>query len=124
MVFANDALIQDLNAHYRGKDSATNVLSFPLLHFARPTEPELEECMLQESVLLGDIVFAYETVLKECMDSNKTFLDHTFHLMAHGVLHLLGYDHESISDAQCMENLEVSILKEFNIVNPYINYYE
>lgn len=98
----NDA-VQNLNRTFRSQDKPTNVLSFP--------SDEKEE--------LGDIILAYETVMQEAEESGIFALHHTLHLIVHGFLHLLGYDHEDETDAEYMEALEIQILNELNIKNPY-----
>lgn len=109
IVLMSDAQIQDLNKDHRGKDKPTNVLSFPL------NEPD----MIVESAL-GDIIFALETIQREAKDQDKSFEDHLMHLTIHGFLHLIGYDHEtSEEDAEEMEALEIQILSDLNIKNPY-----
>lgn len=100
--FATDEEVEALNHLYRGKKKPTNVLSFP------NDEPPL-----------GDIIFAYETIKAEAKQQKKTFRAHTLHLVVHGVLHLLGMDHESKSDAKEMEALEIEYLKRLAIANPY-----
>jgi probable rRNA maturation factor len=103
LVLADDAFVQALNRKHRGKDAPTNILSFPQ----------------DEPFLLGDLVLAYETVQRESEAQNKVFQDHFIHLLVHGTLHLLGYDHIKEKDAEEMEALEVSILKDMRIKNPY-----
>lgn len=103
---SSDHETQELNATYRGKDKPTNVLSFP--------SPQMPG-----NISLGDIVLAYETIAREAHEQEKTFHDHLAHLIVHGTLHLLGYDHELESDAIIMESLEQEILKAFNIEDPY-----
>lgn len=103
VVLSDNRQIQDLNKTFRHKDSPTNVLSFN-------GEVEGE---------LGDIILAYETVMEEAKIGNISPLHHTIHLIIHGFLHLLGYDHEEENDAQEMENMEIQILKALNIQNPY-----
>lgn len=103
-----------LNKQYRGKDSPTNVLSFPQEDLKKGTYlPK------QETVLLGDIVLAYECIHKECALTQKTLKDHVCHLVLHGFLHLLGFDHETDHDANEMEQLEITLLKRSKIPNPY-----
>jgi probable rRNA maturation factor len=94
-----------LNAEFRGKDQPTNVLSFPAAMGAEDT--------------LGDIALAYETVAREAKEQNKTFLHHAQHLILHGVLHLLGYDHETDAQARIMEALETRLLDTIGIADPY-----
>lgn len=103
IVLADDAFIKSLNNDYRGKDKATNVLSFP---------SELPE--------LGDIVLAIETIEKEAKEQGKSFRHHAAHLLVHGFLHLLGYDHIIDKDALKMEQLEIKILKKLGVTNPYL----
>lgn len=111
VVLTDDNHIQELNAQYRGKDKPTNVLSFPIQEeLAIPSG---------QSVVLGDIVLAYETIAQEALFQNKAFSDHFSHLVVHGFLHLLGYDHEKKAEAEKMEQLEAAILKGFAIKDPY-----
>lgn len=104
VLFADDATVQDLNRRWRLKDKPTNVLSFPA--------PEGFDT-------LGDIALALETVLAEAADQRKTPTDHAAHLLAHGFLHLLGYDHEDDAEAEAMENRERAILARLGIADPY-----
>ena len=108
--FVSDATIQTLNAQYRGKDKPTNVLSFA-------TEDELLPGM---PAVLGDVVLAFETILRESLEQGKPFRDHVSHMIVHGLLHLLGYDHESDDDAEEMEAREVALLNELGVPNPYL----
>lgn len=101
--YVNDGEIQILNRDYRGKDKPTNVLSFPQ----------------NEPAMLGDIVLAYETVVREAKEQEKPLENHLRHLLVHGVLHLLGHDHEEDGEAEAMESLEARILSEMGIKNPY-----
>ena len=104
MALINDSDMQALNKKWRGKDKPTNVLSFP------DSGP---------APVLGDIVIAFETVHREAEAANKPVQDHFIHLLVHGFLHLTGYDHMNDQDAKIMEALEISILTNFNIDNPY-----
>lgn len=103
VVLADDIQVQNLNKTFRYKDSPTNVLSFP---------SEMDE-------ELGDIILAYETVMREAKEGDIPVADHTMHLIIHGFLHLLGYDHIQENDAYKMESMEIQILKALNIKNPY-----
>lgn len=116
----DDARIQVLNADFREKDKATNVLSWPAEDRATPGEtPPLPEPDFDGELALGDIAIAYETCAREAEDQGKSFADHTTHLLVHGVLHLLGYDHITEQDAALMEGAEVEILATMGISDPY-----
>lgn len=112
VILTDDAEQQQLNRQYRGKDMATNVLSFPAFD---PHTPVPEGA----PVLLGDVVLAIETVEREARDQTKPVADHLRHLVVHGVLHLLGFDHEDDFDAAAMEALEVEILAGLGVSDPY-----
>ena len=113
ILLADDATIHKLNKTYRGKDKPTNVLSFP----TDPADPTLQ---LQPQYPLGDIIFADETIQREADAAGKPYHHHLQHLTVHGLLHLLGYDHELGPDeAALMEAAEVFILKQLDIPNPY-----
>lgn len=103
-----------LNRHYRGKDYATNVLSFPA--------DDAEGVKLPKGVkmpLLGDLVICAPVVAREAKEQGKALNDHYAHLTVHGVLHLLGWDHEDEREAECMEQLERGILAGLGIADPY-----
>jgi len=115
ILLSNDEQVQALNREYRGKDKPTNVLSFPALECAAPGHLLLEPGPLH----LGDIVLAYGVVAREAQAQGISFDDHLSHLIIHGVLHLIGFDHMENDEAEEMETLEITILKEFGIANPY-----
>ena len=106
VVLGDDAFVQRLNAQFRGKDAPTNVLSFP-------TGEEEGE--------LGDIILARETIEREAAEQGKQFGDHFCHLLLHGFLHLLGYDHLKEDETEEMEAREVELLARLGIDNPYEN---
>jgi probable rRNA maturation factor len=100
---------RELNHQWRDRDNATNVLSFP---FDCPPEVPLN--------LLGDIVICAPVVAREAQEQHKLLQAHWAHLIIHGVLHLLGYDHLTDDEAQQMEALEIAILQQLNYSNPYL----
>ncbi len=112
LVMSDDASIKDLNKTFRGKDKATNVLSFPSTESLLPGE-ELEP------VHIGDAILAYEYVVNEAEKEKKDIKSHISHLVIHGVLHLLGYDHETSEEAETMETLEIRLMKQLGLDNPY-----
>jgi probable rRNA maturation factor len=116
ILFTDDAAMQALNARWRGKDRPTNVLSFP-----QAPGPRISAASgLQGAgpVPLGDIVLAAETVRQEAALAEKPLEDHLSHLIIHGFLHLLGYDHETEEDAEEMEQLERTALSRIGIADP------
>ncbi len=114
VVLTDDEAMQAINRQHRDQDKPTNVLSFPAL-----IPEQLSELDGSRPFLLGDLVFAYETVLKEAELGKISLQNHMCHLIVHGFLHLLGYDHEYDSDAEAMETLETNILARLGIANPY-----
>lgn len=105
VLLADDAAIHELNQQFRDKDQATNVLSFPAAE-----NPEHH---------LGDVALAFETCLREAKDQSKPLAHHLQHLVTHGVLHLLGYDHITDAEADQMEGLERIVLAGLGIPDPY-----
>jgi probable rRNA maturation factor len=117
IVLADDALVQDLNKRFRGKDKPTNVLSFPGDDAPPAGIPETNPHFADTG--LGDVVLAAETLGREAKAEGKSMNDHFSHLALHGILHLLGYDHETDEDARQMEALETVILAGLGIADPY-----
>ena len=113
----DDARIASLNDHFRGKDKATNVLSWPSVDHA-PHEPGAGPD-LPDTDELGDIAISYDTCAREAEAQGKPFADHVAHLLVHAILHLAGYDHEADADAETMEDAERSILAHLGIPDPY-----
>ena len=111
LVFTNDADIREINAKWRHIDKPTNVLSFPAFALQPGQEP---------GEVLGDIVIARETVEREAAEEDKSFDDHLSHLVVHGLLHLMGYDHQNDDEAEQMEALERKILASLGISDPYL----
>ncbi len=109
VMLTDDVQIRELNRTWRAKDKPTNVLSFPA-----PEQPGLGGPRH-----LGDIALAYETLVRESEEESKELAHHFAHLIVHGVLHLLGYDHEVEAEADIMEGLEVKALATLGIANPY-----
>lgn len=109
IVLASDETVRDLNRDYREKDRPTNVLSFPS-GLARG---------LGQTDMLGDVILAFETVSMEAARDGKSLDSHLRHLVVHGVLHLLGYDHENETEAAAMESREIEILATFGVPDPY-----
>lgn len=108
LLFCDDRFVQELNRRWRGQDKPTNVLSFPAAD---------EDTF--ERLLLGDIAIAFETMTREAVTEGKPLSAHFCHLVVHGLLHLLGYDHEDEADAEDMEALERQILAALGIDDPY-----
>jgi probable rRNA maturation factor len=112
VTLTDDAAQRTLNRTWRDTDAPTNVLAFPA---ANPAVLSPHGAPL----LLGDVVLAYETVAREACDQHKPLADHLRHLVVHGVLHLLGYDHAEPAGAAAMEAWETAILAELGVPNPY-----
>ncbi|ACB94700.1 rRNA maturation RNase YbeY [Beijerinckia indica] len=107
LLFCDDAFIRGLNHQWRGLDKPTNVLSFP-------SDEDLEDARL-----LGDIIIAFETSAGEAKAEAKSLAAHVSHLVVHGFLHLIGYDHEEAEEAEEMERMEQVILADLGIADPY-----
>ena len=110
IILAHDSFIQKYNLRYRGKDKPTNVLSFSAVD---------QPFKLKKGDNLGDIMIAFETIEKEAKEQDKSFKDHYIHIVIHGMLHLIGYDHQNKKEAEEMEAIEIQVLKKLGIQNPY-----
>ena len=109
VVLGDDALVRSLNATYRGQDKPTNVLSFP---FRAPPGVDRDN-------MLGDVVLAAETVAREAHEQHLPPGHHLQHLVIHGLLHLLGFDHATDDEAEIMERVETEILATLGVADPY-----
>ena len=114
VVLGSDQLLRRLNATYRGKDVPTNVLSFPLAEL-----DELTATVAGPELLLGDIILARGVCAAEAADKGVTVEQHAMHLLVHGTLHLLGYDHQDDATAADMEAREIRALSRLGLANPY-----
>ena len=110
IMFSGDKKVMELNSQFRKINKPTNVLSFPSLTNSNTNF---------KNIFLGDIIFSIETIISEAKTNNKSTIDHLIHLFIHGLLHLLGYDHNTEDEARIMENLEICILNKLSITNPY-----
>lgn len=110
MLFTGDEHMAQINGQWRGKAKPTNVLSFPA-----------EERTIGQAagLMIGDLVFALETIRREAAEQEKPFEHHLSHLAVHGFLHLFGYDHEETNDAEVMEDAEIRVLAKLGIGDPY-----
>ena len=108
----NEAESRNLNHQYRGKDSATNILSFPM-------EMPGELAAKIDEIMLGDLIICAPVVAREATEQNKILMHHWAHMVIHGMLHLQGYDHISDDEAEEMESLEIKLLQQLGMTNPY-----
>lgn len=122
IMLSDNSTIRELNKTYRGKDKATNVLSFPA-NLSFPTNENDFEMTSHDDELeaqhIGDVILAYEYVENEAKTEQKPLKTHISHLVIHGVLHLLGYDHETTEEANTMESLELALMKQLGYPDPY-----
>ena len=123
LLACNDARIAELNADFRGRPQPTNVLSWPSEErgAARPGEmPHLPSPSPPMALGLGDVAIAYDTCAREAEAAGRPLPHHALHLLVHGTLHLLGFDHEREADADLMEGLEAEILRSLGVADPYV----
>lgn len=111
VTLADDTTVREVNAEWRGKDRPTNILSFPMMDMEPGSLP---------GPLAGDLLLAFETVEYESRSEGKVFAAHFRHLIVHGFLHLLGYDHIEDDEARVMEAVEIAVLADFGIGDPYM----
>jgi probable rRNA maturation factor len=124
ILLTNNEQMRDLNHQFRGKDKPTNVLSFPdtdvpYVRYTKEKDYILETDSSNGYINLGDIAFGYEIIKEEAGAQGKIFDDHFAHLLIHGLLHLLGFDHEESYEAEIMEDLEIKVLSRLSIPSPY-----
>lgn len=113
---SDDAEVQQLNAAYRGKDKPTNVLSFPMMQADLLDAVGIGD---DGETLLGDVILAHETCDREAKEKGISLVDHATHLIVHGTLHLVGYDHENDAEAEAMEAIETRALASLGLADPY-----
>ena len=113
VVLADDKFVRGLNNVYRGQNKPSNILSFA-------ENPDINDWPEEsEDYGLGDLVLSFDTIMQESRDQGKVFEHHLYHLLIHGFLHLLGYDHVEAEAGEVMEALEIDILQKLDISNPY-----
>ncbi|GAB4168462.1 MAG: rRNA maturation RNase YbeY [Rickettsiaceae bacterium] len=117
ILLTDDASMAALNKKFRGKDKATNVLSFPDVYI--DWRKIVEFVPDNDYMYLGDIAFGYQTIKVEAEEKSISFQDHFKHLAIHAILHLIGYDHVTEDEAEVMENIEIKVLNTFGIKSPY-----
>ena len=119
ILLTNDIEMIKINKKSRNKAHTTNVLAFPYLNFINKNN--LKHEFLNEPIILGDIVISLDRITEEAKIAEKKVLDHFIHILIHGFLHLLGFDHKTEGQARKMENIETKILNHLGIKDPYIN---
>ena len=114
LCLSDDKNVHKLNLEFRHQDKPTNVLSF-----ANIDSEDFDDLLEDDTIELGDIIIAYETMEREAKEQEVSFKNHFCHLWTHGILHILGYDHIEDADREEMESLEIAILDKLGIENPY-----
>ena len=115
LLLTNDSEIQQFNDQYRNKNKPTDVLSFQQFDDLE----SIQNALAKHPISLGDIILSFDTMVKDAETQNKSHQDHLIHLFVHGLLHLLGYDHELTEEAEIMEAYEIKFLAQYNIADPY-----
>ena len=118
----NNKAITKINAKFRQKNQPTNIIAFPFLSHQNIASKGIVSTVSQfgQYIFLGELFLSYQVIKLEASEHNKTFVNHFYHLITHGILHLLGYDHINDDDAKIMEDLEIKILNYLGIENPYL----
>jgi probable rRNA maturation factor len=119
IILTDDSNLKTLNKAYRGKNKPTNVLSFPQFDLRKFKRGALDIFPARNAIPLGDVVLAHQTIAAECRAQDKPLENHVIHLIVHGTLHLLGYDHMRTREAEAMEKLECDILARLGYPDPY-----
>ena len=128
VLWTNDSEMAGINKQFRQQDKPTNILSFPAqdflpdIHISDTKTPDTQasDTKASEPIFLGDMALGFETVTDEAADNGQPAEHHLAHLFLHGLLHLAGYDHQNEAEAEEMEALEIQLLAEMNIPNPYL----
>ena len=118
LLLTDDSRIKILNRNFRNINKPTNVLSFP--EYEPEVFKEVDMFLKTSNIFLGDIAMSHEQIVRECDEYGISFFDRCSHLFVHGVLHLLGADHVEPKEQEEMENMEIEILSEFGVDNPYV----
>jgi probable rRNA maturation factor len=118
VLWTNDSEMAGLNKQFRQQDKPTNILSFPAQDFL--PDIQISDTQAPEPIFLGDMALGFETVTDEAADNGQPAEHHLAHLFLHGLLHLVGYHHQNEAEAEAMEALEIQLLAEMNIPNPYL----
>ena len=119
VLLTNNDQIRELNKNYCQKNKATNILAFPLQNINLQKKQDIGEFLFDNNLILGDLVLSLKYIKNESGNQNKKMDHHLKHLLLHGLLHLIGYNHIDENDRNIMEDTEIKILKEFDIGNPY-----
>jgi probable rRNA maturation factor len=118
VLWTNDSEMAGINKQFRQQDKPTNILSFPAQDFL--PDIQISDTQAPEPIFLGDMALGFETVTDEAADNGQPAEHHLAHLFLHGLLHLVGYDHQNEAKAEEMEALEIQLLAEIDIPNPYL----